>query len=652
MRPKSICALISQDRRHETALLPYMLSVMIVFTFILIFQQYASAAPRKNSVAEYQSLNKKLSKSGKLRVIVQLARAFPSDASIKNKSFKTLQRADIRSAQDTVLSQLQTAKLGVIRRFKTIPYLAVEVDAADLTRLRQSKEVAYISEDQLFRPTLSESGPIVGADVAADMGFEGNGFSVAILDTGVDSSHPFLGGRVIHEACYSTTSTVYSSSSVCPDGSEAQVGPGAGVNCDITIEGCDHGTHVAGIAAGAGSTFSGMAPGASIISIQVFSRFSGTSCTSAGYTSPCAFSYISDQLSALEHLYLIKDSYNIASINMSLGGGQYFTEAECDLAYPAGKDMFDNLRAAGIAPVAAAGNDGYTDSLGAPACISGVISVGASDDFDNVASYSNSASFLTVLAPGTAIKSSIPGGGYGTKSGTSMATPHVSGAWADLKSKWPNATVDEIQLAFTATGKNILDLRNSLTKPRIQINSATATYKTMSKGFNFTGINNSPTVSDNYSLLQSLGNVDYVSRIERLNRIPIIFETTYYNVSGFPAGDNGILDAGEGWITYANKDFLLRNYSENGCYPTSLSVGVNIVSFPCIKHKVTAFELLSISSDPSGLFMVQRFDTSSGKFNTAILSDSGTISGSDFQINAGESYLLQSRSDILLPVVE
>jgi subtilisin family serine protease len=77
---------------------------------------------------------------------------------------------------------------------------------------------------------------------------------VAVLDTGVDKTHPFLSGKVVEEACYSAGGN-------CPNGATSEVGSGAGVQCTYAAAACRHGTHVAGIAAGQGSSFSGVARG-------------------------------------------------------------------------------------------------------------------------------------------------------------------------------------------------------------------------------------------------------------------------------------------------------------------------------------------------------------------------------------------------------
>jgi len=248
---------------------------------------------------------------------------------------------------------------------------------------------------------------------------------------------------------------------------DEQIGPGAGVNCSMS--GCDHGTHVAGIAAGRGSTFSGVAKDAGIIAIQVFLRMDNSSSGQC-QTYPCALTQISDQIQGLERVYELRNEFKIAAVNMSLGGGKSTTN--CDGIYSSIKMAIDNLRSVGIPTVAASGNDGFPDGISFPACISTAVSVGATTKSDLVAPYSNSASFLSLLAPGDNIYSSVPGGMYDYKSGTSMAAPHVAGAWAILKQKAPTATVTEVLSALQSTGVPVTDSRNNLTKPRIQVDAA------------------------------------------------------------------------------------------------------------------------------------------------------------------------------------
>jgi subtilisin family serine protease len=235
---------------------------------------------------------------------------------------------------------------------------------------------------------------------------------------------------------------------------------------------------VSGIVAGKSDTASGVAKEANLIAVQVFSRVG----TGVG-------SYSSDQILGLQRVYALRGNYAIDAVNMSIGGGSY--SANCDSSQSATKAAIDNLRSVGIATVIASGNDGANSAMSAPACISTAVSVGAVNSragFDNtctnkwavlgtsavdkISCYSNSTSFLSLLAPGSQINSSIPGGGFATWNGTSMATPHVAGAWAVYKQKYPNASVATALAAFQQTGLGILDPRNNITKPRINLSNA------------------------------------------------------------------------------------------------------------------------------------------------------------------------------------
>ena len=93
-------------------------------------------------------------------------------------------------------------------------------------------------------------------------------------------------------------------------------------------------------------------------SIQVFSRFDDPDGC-APYSAPCALTWYSDQLLGLERVYELRGTYNIASINMSLGGGEYTDEDVCDADHPSMKTIVDNLNAEGIVTIASAGNEDY-----------------------------------------------------------------------------------------------------------------------------------------------------------------------------------------------------------------------------------------------------------------------------------------------------
>ncbi len=414
------------------------------------------------------ALIEKAQSAGSLRVIVKLDVDFQPEGHIISPFAANSQRTRISQAQDRVLKRLDAFQSRPARRFKHIPYFAIQVNADALADLLANPQVVDIVEDVPVPPVLIDSVPLIGADAVWDGGYTGAGQTIAILDTGVDGSHPFLQDKVVREACFSTTYGFLGASTVCPNGLDQQIGAGAAVPCGV--DGCYHGTHVAGIAAGSGDTFSGVAPDATLIAVQVFSRFDGSICGPSPGDSPCVLSFTSDQMAALDWVYDQRVSFSIASVNMSLGGDRFTAACDSDSRKPA----IDNLVSVGIATTIASGNEYYVDALGAPACISSAISVGATSKSDSVASFSNVSSLLDVFAPGVSIYSSMPGAGYAYLSGTSMAAPHVAGAWALLKSADPGASVAQVLDSLTSTGPLIADNRTggTVTKPRIQLDAA------------------------------------------------------------------------------------------------------------------------------------------------------------------------------------
>ncbi|MFE6460940.1 S8 family serine peptidase [Streptomyces cinereoruber] len=359
------------------------------------------------------------------------------------------------------------------QKFEALPVVTLTVDRAGLDRLAAQPGVVSVTEDKPEPPTLDQSVPLIGGDAAAKAGKIGTGTAVAVLDTGVATQHPFLKGRVKAEACFSPIDPDLGATSLCPDGTARQEGPGS-ADADsgpcATLNACDHGTHVAGIAAGkgtgaVGAPKTGVAPGADIVAIQVFSQFN-TADACAG-EAPCVASFPSAQLAALEKVLQLKQAGTpLVAANLSLGGGHYTAACDSDPR----KAAIDKLLGAGVATVIAAGNNGYTDAVSVPGCISSAVTVGSTTDDDELSAFSNRGRLLDLFAPGTSIVSSVPGGNYASKNGTSMAAPHVAGAFAVLRQAYPTKSVADLTALLKNSGRSIV--YTGATTSRIDLGAA------------------------------------------------------------------------------------------------------------------------------------------------------------------------------------
>ena len=380
------------------------------------------------------------------------------EAVASQKRVRVVFETDPRLAKDAAVALLAgssgRARFDSLRLFPLLDRGAAVVGPQALLHLVENPGTGQIELDMIHRPSLAETIPIIGADLAHQQGYDGDGFAVAVLDTGVDPTHPMYADRLIEEACFSAQNE-------CPNGQSEMFGPGAAAPC--SLDGCGHGTRVAGIVLGdePGGGLMGVAPHANLIAIQIFSDVAGE-----------LGAYSSDILAGLQHVLGLAAFHQIASANLSLGGDLFTSEADCDRTVASQFAAVALLRAANVLTVAASGNEGLTNAMTTPGCLSNVIGVGSTSDFDEISSFSNSASFLRLLAPGEVVESSVVGGGTALASGTSMAASHVAGAIAAIREAIPSATADEIDNALALSGVPVFDARNGFTRPRIRVPEA------------------------------------------------------------------------------------------------------------------------------------------------------------------------------------
>ena len=304
--------------------------------------------------------------------------------------------------------------------YRLLPFEHLHATPEAIQRIEADPEVVRIYEDYPVHALLDASVPLIGAARLWAEGLTGQGVRIAIVDTGVDATHPDLEGRVAAQADFT--------------------GEGDG-------DGNGHGTHCASIALGSGAasngTYCGVAPGATLYAAKVL-KASGSGM-------------MSDVMAGVEWAV----DQGVQVISLSLGGsgpssGDDALSETCDAAVDQG-----------VVVCVAAGNDGPRQySIGSPGAAQKVITIGASNDQDTVASFSSRGPTADgrikpdVVLPGVdivAARASETSMGtplnerYTSASGTSMATPHAAGVCALLLEAQPDLTPEEVKSRLMST---------------------------------------------------------------------------------------------------------------------------------------------------------------------------------------------------------
>lgn len=331
---------------------------------------------------------------------------------------------------------------------------SAELTKEEIEGLGKSENVEGIYYDYPIRAFLQDSIPLINGNSAwilqsHGLNLTGKGQTVCVIDTGIDFTHPALQGKNL-------TCNINCIDANCPE------------DCSV-LDLHGHGTHVAGII-GASGEINGTAKDVKMIGIRVLDSdgFGSTSNLIRG------IEWCLNETNI--------EKYNISAISISLGCNETTTgyASFCDSTSTenCGRKSITNLVKEAtnkrVQIIAATGNEYWTNAVSAPACIENVTRVGNSRDNDiSLYPSSNRWNFSMLVAPGEGINSTIPGG-YISWSGTSMATPHVSGAVAIIRQYLDSVnltkTPKQIEEVLFRTGKNIsADGRNY---SRIDIYSA------------------------------------------------------------------------------------------------------------------------------------------------------------------------------------
>lgn len=257
---------------------------------------------------------------------------------------------------------------------------------------------------------LDQTVPQIGAPAAWEAGLTGEGVTVAVLDTGIDQTHPDLAGQEVAERNFGDS----------PD----------------NVDRIGHGTHVASTVAGRGTTYRGVAAGARLLDAKVFDD-NGYARDSAIIA---ALRWAADQGAKV--------------VNLSLGSEDRPGTDPVEAAV-------EEVSARGVLVVAAAGNSYRPETIGSPGSVAEALTVGAVDKADEMAIFSSrgplpdGAVKPDLVAPGVNVTAAQAGGGHVAMDGTSMATPHVTGAVALLAQQHPDWTGQQLKAALVGSAAPI-----------------------------------------------------------------------------------------------------------------------------------------------------------------------------------------------------
>jgi subtilisin family serine protease len=432
---------------------------------LLLIACESEPAPAPRQVAAVQAaLTQAFDAATDARVDVIVSYRDPMAASMERFEARN---ANARS-QERLIAKNPTG-FELRRRFAFVNAIAARIDRDALERLQQDPDVAYIQLDGEGRGALKEAVPAIGADKVHDMlHITGKGVTVAVLDTGADTTHPDLKDAIVGQHCFTQFD--------CQGANES--------NSAEDDQG--HGSNVAGIVASRGIVSSpGFAPGASLVPVKI------NDANDSGRTSDwvSGFDWVFDNLAML-HVNLVNASICTTAL--------YADAASCDAGEPALAKATKNLIDAGVTVFSASGNLGMKDQLSAPACNTGVVAVAATydsnvgeqpegggtyaqkwgsavancadktTDFDQITCFSNTPKRVDVVAPGAPIISDGLNGKTEVYRGTSQASPAAAGVAALMLECNPKLKPAEILATLKSTGVPRMDPKNGNTFPSIR----------------------------------------------------------------------------------------------------------------------------------------------------------------------------------------
>lgn len=407
-------------------------SGVVLFLAILLLGFFIAQQVTKTEVRISANVVDEIEKGNDVRVYVNLKESGLEGKGIASDTKQELKDSiDVKHEfEDKVTAIISEAELDELKNNPNVE--SIEIVGTRNIHLQDS--VGQINANETWTSQLK------------GINLTGVGETICVIDTGVNYNHADLGG------CFGSGCKVIGGFDYCADNVNCTTSDSDPMDESSGI-GASHGTHVSGIIAANGN-LKGVAPEANLVVIKA-SNATGTF-------------WDDDIEKAIEWCVNNASTYNISVISMSLGGGLYTNHCNNDPL----NTSINNAVANDISVVIAAGNDGSTTQISAPACLESATPIASIRKDDSTFNYNRNALVL-LAAPGYDINSTIISG-YGTKSGTSMATPHVSAAIALVnqfrKLEGNNIySPSENEDKLNDSGKRIFDSGSSVTYSRIDI---------------------------------------------------------------------------------------------------------------------------------------------------------------------------------------
>ena len=275
----------------------------------------------------------------------------PEAMNLRSTSDMARLQAEVSRMQESVFTKRLAGSYEMLTQYKNLYGFSAFADSTSIESIAGLEEVERIELMPVHYKMSNQSHPLANLDAVHDLGFTGDGITIAIIDDGIDHDHPAFGGN----ASFPNAKVVGGRDFADNDD-------------DPTIDCLDqtHGTSTAGVAVGNGGGITGTAPDAKVVMLKIQSAMRCGQPALDG-----------DLAGAIDWVVTHREEFGIRVLSMSLGGGAFSTVASCEASSTAIRNAINAVAASGVVILSASGNDGLCSQMARPACESNAISVGA-----------------------------------------------------------------------------------------------------------------------------------------------------------------------------------------------------------------------------------------------------------------------------------